>query len=90
MRRHKTPALNPHSSLGVESISCHLTTQANIQVTELYCHGGKKEGGAAIATIPSFVAKLPFVSIPISKISFLFSKDIWNLSISLPEFALMN
>lgn len=81
MRRHKTPTLNPYSSLGMESISWHLTSQANILVTEPYCHGGKKEGGATTATFPSFVTQLPFVSAPISKISFLFSKDVWNSSI---------
>lgn len=85
MRRHKTPALNPCFSLGVESISCHLKSQANILVTELYCHQGKKEGGATIAIFSSFVAKPPSVSTPISKISFLLSKDVSNLSISLPE-----
>lgn len=76
MRRHKTPALNPCSSSGVESTSWHLTPQANTPVTETYCHRGKKAGGATAATVPSFVAKLPFVSIPISKISFLFSRHL--------------
>lgn len=76
MRRHKTSALNPHASLGVESINWDLVSQANTLVTELYCHRGKKEGGATIATLPPLVAKPSFVSTPISKISFLFSKDV--------------